>query len=172
MTDGRSVGRSRSRDIKNGAGCVRVVCSSLLKCRKDGGSAAQSKMGERLMENEHRGYQPTRDNEGAEGERRKRAKSRSFYARQGRNTVVRLLFHFKTLRGWHRFAHPSPTLSQPSTAHPPFPSSMRVKFALTELRRLLSSSSPPSPPFVVYVPFLSPFNSSLLRLTFVRGSSS
>lgn len=82
-----TVGRVRVRGILKTVRAVRVVCSSLLKCRKDGERGAIENGGEVDGERATATSQP-----GTTGRRGgKRAKSRSFYSRQGRNTVVRRL---------------------------------------------------------------------------------
>lgn len=84
---GRSVGRVRVRGILKTVRAVRVVCSSLLKSRKDGERGAIENGGEVDGERATATSQPGTTGEGGG----KRAKSRSFYSRQGRNTVVRCL---------------------------------------------------------------------------------
>lgn len=105
------------------------------------------------MENEQR----LPANRGQRG--RKRAKSRSFYSRQGRNTVVRLLSILKLYVAGIASPIP-PTLA--AFAGLLTLSSMHAKFALTVPASPNLVDSPASP--FLYVPFLFPPSPSCFAL--------
>lgn len=108
--DGRS-GRVRVRGILKTVRAVRVVCSSLLKSRKDGERGAIENGGEVDGERATATSQP-----GTTGEK-KGKKSELLLAPRTKHRRPPP-FHFKTLRGWHRFAHPSNPRSLRWAAHP------------------------------------------------------